>query len=249
MPTLAPPPPPRVAAPRATPRGPAPPSAGASMVRVTPDVERVLLRGVSWETYLRLLEEVGPTVGRMTYDNGLLEIEMPGKPHERIKSLLRRFFEAYSREMDIDVVGAGSTTWKKKLAQRGLEPDECYFVERANDFKVLDSDDDTIPPDIAIEVDLSNPSIPKEPIYADLGVAEVWRWSDGRLRFRRLIGSAGEGEGGYADADRSRFLPGLDPAWAERVVPLADRLSDLKLERTFLDLARAAGEPSAVEET
>ena len=230
MPTLAAPPPKLRAAPRLAP----PPAAGVPMVRVTPDAERVVLRNISWETYLHLIDDLGPAGGRMTYDNGVLEIEMPGVNHERTKVGLRTLFVAYCRERGRDVTGAGSTTFRREVAARGLEPDECYYVEHADEPAVLRQVDDAlIPPDIAIEVDLSSGSVPKEPIYADLGVPEVWRWADGRLAFRRLV------DGGYQDAPRSRFLPGFDPAWADQIVPLAGELSDLKLERAFLDLVRA----------
>ena len=40
--------------------------------------------------------------------------------------------------------------------------------------KNIDLDAGDSPPDLVVEVDLTNPSLSKLPIYAHLGVAEVW---------------------------------------------------------------------------
>ncbi len=57
--------------------------------RITP--QRVTLKGVSWPTYLRLLQELGDhRTSRFSYDNGILEITMPAKSYEIINRLLAR---------------------------------------------------------------------------------------------------------------------------------------------------------------
>jgi len=35
------------------------------------------------------------------------------------------------------------------------------------------------PPDLAIKIDVSNSSLDKMAVYAELKVPEVWRWQDG----------------------------------------------------------------------
>ena len=52
------------------------------------------------------------------------------------------------------------------------------------------------------------PDIAKQPIYAALGVAEVWRY-DGR----RVAYLTRQADGRYAEAERSLALPGLDNGW------------------------------------
>ena len=42
------------------------------------------------------------------------------------------------------------------------------------------------PPDLVVEVDITSRSIKREPIYAALGVPEIWRFADGRLRVLKL---------------------------------------------------------------
>ena len=59
---------------------------------------------------------------------------------------------------------------------------------------------------------MTNPSVPKLPIYAALGVPEVWTWADGAIVVRRL-NAAGE----YDVVETSRELPGFPLRLAERL--------------------------------
>ena len=58
------------------------------------------------------------------------------------------------------------------------------------------------PPDIALEVDIHHESQRKFPIYAGLGVPEVWRFDGQKLLVYRL-----GADGKYALADRSLYFP------------------------------------------
>jgi hypothetical protein len=60
------------------------------------------------------------------------------------------------------------------------------------------------PPDLAIEVDVTRRSVPREPIYAKLGVPESWRSKNVRISVR-LLGEDGK----YHDALRSAAFPFL----------------------------------------
>ena len=143
---------------------------------------RLTLRGVSWSLYDQLLAVVGDGLPRMTYDRGLLELEMPSKTHETLKWIAGRFIEAYAEESGVDYDAAGSTTWRRAAIQGGLEADESYYIQ--NYARVRGREVDLSvdpPPDLAIEIDLSPPDIEKSSVYARLGVPEIWRWRDGRL--------------------------------------------------------------------
>ena len=159
---------------------------------------RVHLRRVTWEDYERLLELRGddPAV-RMTYLEGQLEIMTPSTYHERLKTRLARLLEAWSEEAGIDLEGAGSWTLRDRLTERGLEPDECYFVGRTGD--------DEATPDFALEVVWTSGGIDKLDVYAGLGVREVWFWRDGRLSFHALRKER------YECVARSELLPAFDP--------------------------------------
>ncbi len=130
---------------------------------------------------------------RLTYLEGALEIMSPSDAHENAKKLLARLVEAYAEELDLDLDGHGSTTFRSEAAERGLEPDECYTLGRNKPV-----------PDIAIEVVFSPPRIDKLAVYRGLGVPEVWVYQDGRLRVWVL------GAVGYEERSRSAVLPLLD---------------------------------------
>jgi Uma2 family endonuclease len=59
------------------------------------------------------------------------------------------------------------------------------------------------PPDLAVEVDITNPSLDKLPIYAALGVSEVWRYDGQRLRIYTLA------DGMYRTQSTSPAFAGL----------------------------------------
>ena len=89
--------------------------------------------------------------------------------------------EVIAEEMQVNVRGLGSTTFRREDLQCGFEPDACFYVQNAARISGKTELDLTInpPPDVVIEVDLTNPSLAKFPIFAQLGVPEVWRY-DGR---------------------------------------------------------------------
>src|SRR5438067_2106603 len=95
--------------------------------RVSPD-QRITLRGISWETYLRLVEEIGNQHVLKAYNRGVLELMSPGPLHEDYAKLLARLVETVTVELRIPRRSRRSTTWNRPEAERGLEADECYFL-------------------------------------------------------------------------------------------------------------------------
>src|SRR5689334_8775698 len=65
-----------------------------AMKAVAPAEQRVVLDKVSWSTFVTLLSEADNRRGRMTYDQGVLEIMSPSMRHENAKKLLGRLLEA-----------------------------------------------------------------------------------------------------------------------------------------------------------
>lgn len=175
----------------------APPAAGETVAH------RVTLRGVPWSLYDQLLAVVGDGLPRMTYDRGLLELEMPSKTHETLKWIAGRFIEAYAEESGIDYDAAGSTTWRRAAIDGGLEADESYYFQ--NYARVRGREVDLTvdpPPDLAVEIDLSAPEVEKASVYARLCVPEIWRWRDGRLAVL-----ARQSNGDYVERQQSVALP------------------------------------------
>ena len=141
--------------------------------------DRVLLKNISWQTYRSLIKdfEQQPAM-RLTYDRGLLEIRMPLDPHETYKKLLGRFVEALTEELGIETRSLGSRTCTREDLARGLEPDQCYYIQNESavwNKEQIDLRQDP-PPDLVIEIDITSSSINRLDIYADIGVPEVWRY-------------------------------------------------------------------------
>lgn len=156
----------------------------------------VVLHGVSWSDYQRVLEIRGDRSSpRIAYLEGRLEIMRPSDSHERIKSLIGRLVEVWCLEHDVEFTTVGSWTLEDKTTDRGVEPDECYIFGPARK---------TQRPDLAIEVIWTSGGLDKLKIYRKLGVAEVWIWRRGTLTPHVLRGES------YETAARSEVLPGID---------------------------------------
>jgi Uma2 family endonuclease len=172
-------------------------------VRVEPE-QRVVLRNASWELYQSLLESRGDAgAPRFAYDWGMLEITSPGVDHEETNRTLAQIVELVALGSSVDVRNLGSSTFDREDLDRGFEPDSCFYVrneERVRGKGRIDLAVDP-PPDLVIEVDMTSPSLNKLPIYAALGVPEVWRYRKGRVHILEL------GAEGYVEAARSRAFP------------------------------------------
>ncbi|HKA54103.1 MAG TPA: Uma2 family endonuclease [Candidatus Binatia bacterium] len=168
--------------------------------------QRVILHGVSWETYERLLADFPDShAAHFAYDRGTLEIMVLSFGHEKINRLIHTLLEVVAEEMDIDFENAGSTTFKREDLKRGFEPDTCFYVQNAERVRGKKDIDPTIdpPPDLVIEIDISSPSLNKFPIYAQIVIPEVWRYDGQKLTIFRLE------EGEYIEREESQVLPGL----------------------------------------
>jgi Uma2 family endonuclease len=168
--------------------------------------QHLLLHDVSWQFYEHLLREVGDRPIRVTYDHGKLEIMSPLPKHEKWGNRIGRMIELLAIELDIPMEPLGSTTFKREDLQKGLEPDECYYIQNAAAVRGKDELDLPFdpPPDLAIEVDITSRSIKREPIYAALGIPELWRFADRRLSVLEL-----DLERKYRPIPRSNVFPFL----------------------------------------
>jgi Uma2 family endonuclease len=177
----------------------------------------VLLLNTSWQRYVELRESDEHRNVRMTFDHGELELMSPSGLHERLNFLIGHCIFAWVEERRIPLQGCGSTTFRRQDLQRGLEPDNCYYIQNESVVRGRDEIDLSIdpPPDLVIEVDVSSSSIDRIPIYQAMGVPEIWRWHDDALRVLVL-----NAENQYADAGASQSLPGFP---IERMVELLKR--------------------------
>jgi len=198
---------------------------------MSPPEAQIIMEGISWETYERLRNEHPENVSpRFTYDNGWLELMVPSIEHERPNRKLALFVDLVAAELGIDVEGVGSNTFKREDVLKGFEPDSAFYLadnaKAVRGKKRLDLATDP-PPDLIIEIDVTSPSLPRFPIFAAVGVPEVWQYKNGRVEIFALRG------GDYEIASHSlalskvtggvltRFLKESEeldsPAWTRRV--------------------------------
>jgi Uma2 family endonuclease len=143
---------------------------------------------VSWEGYSRLLRIFRDRHLRLTYDCGRLEIMTLTHEHETSAYFLGRLAVTLTEELNLPVHGGRSTTFRKRKKQKGLEPDDCYWIAHEADVRgktKIDLRKDP-PPDVAMEVDISRSSMNRMRIYAALRVPEVWRYDKQGLTFLAL---------------------------------------------------------------
>ncbi len=174
---------------------------------VNTPVQQIVLDHVSWETYESLLADyVDSSVPHFTYDRGKLEIVSPSIPHETDSQTLGLLIELVAAEWETNIRNVGSATFKRKDLQRGFEADMTFYIHhegQVRDKQRIDLSVDP-PPDLLIEIEVTNSAIAKLPIYAEIGVPEVWRIDGDRVTVLAL--DAGD----YRESAQSISLPPLD---------------------------------------
>ena len=170
---------------------------------------RVLLRGVSWETYERLLDEHNESAGpRFTYDDGFLEIMTLSIEHEDPNRTLSSLVELILCEWDVDFRRAGSNTFKSEELQKGFEPDTSFYIEHVDAIRGKKRLNPAVdpPPDLVIEIEVTEPLLPRLPIFAAVRVPEIWCCEGEAVRILRLDRDR------YRDVKRSAALSPLTAA-------------------------------------
>src|SRR5215510_10000183 len=95
-----------------------------------PTQERVILHGVTWATFERLLADRGDHASvRIAYDQGTMELTMPSAEHETVKQFLVLIVDAIALARDLHLLNVGSTTFTRADLARGFEPDACFGLD------------------------------------------------------------------------------------------------------------------------
>jgi Uma2 family endonuclease len=174
-----------------------------------PDGTTLVIYRFSWDDYERLLEDLRERPHlRVSYDQGKLEIMSPLPEHEEYARFIDDLVRAFSEAFDMKLQKYGAATWKRQRLARGVEPDACYYVANADRVigkRKFDLEFDP-PPDIVVEIDITNESLNKFPIYAALSVPEIWRYDSNTVQFYELAGD------NYREIFQSRSFAGLTPA-------------------------------------
>ncbi len=199
---------------------------------LSPPEQRFVLYGVTWDEYEGLLRAFADRRLRHTYDQGTLEIMSPSQSHEWSKSVLGDFVAVVCRVRRIPRRGVGSMTMHREDMDRGLEPDEGFYIGAKSVAAVQEREDYDAnrdpPPDLVIEVDITRSSLKRLEIYRRLRVPELWRY-DGKTVTFLLLNESGE----YEEAPQSRIFRFLAAKDLTRFMAMRETKNDTELELRF----------------
>ncbi|MBE9064500.1 Uma2 family endonuclease [cf. Phormidesmis sp. LEGE 11477] len=194
-----------------------------------PEGQTVEIQDVSWSEFETILQELGENRNtRIAYSEGTLTIVAPMPAHEVEKVCIARCVEVLLDELERDYTSYGSTTFKNEQMLKAVEPDDCFYIEYADLMagkQRIDLSTDP-PPELAIEIDLTSKT--QLDAYLGLGVRELWRFDNGRLRIDCLQ------NGEYVEVAESPLFPGWPIKEAvERYVERARASNQRKAKKEF----------------
>jgi len=217
------------------------PIAAESAREPLPQPERIILHDVPWDAYVAINSERANWQLRMTYLDGTLELMSPQYRHDKNADRLGIIVQILTEVFDLPSACARSTTLRRKGRGKkkglGKEPDNSFYL--ANEHLIRDNEQIDLrvdpPPDLIIEVDNTADSDWKLPVYARLGVPEVWRLDldAGTLLFGQL-----QAGGSYAPVERSVVLPMLTPRWVLDVLGRCHGIGETRWRRQLRDWVR-----------
>ncbi len=194
----------------------------------------IRIDGVTWESYIALLQELGDARStRVAYENGVLEIRMPGQPHEAANRVLATIALTLAEEFGFEFNDLGSMTMNRPHLSKGVEPDSCFYIQNAQAGQGLsETIANDLPPDLALEVDIANRSDSKLSLYQAMGVPEVWLYQRDRVKIKHLE------NGVYRDASTSRAFPAVSAEQLNQWLELRRTGTDLTVVRAVRQFCR-----------
>jgi Uma2 family endonuclease len=186
---------------------------------------------IAWDDYVAIGKHLPDRPAlRMTYAEGTLEIMTTSHEHEAWKKRLNRLLELLLDELEIAFTSAGNMTFQREDIERGIEPDDCYWI--AHERQMRDHDDYDVkrdpPPDLAIEIEYSRGVINRLAVFAAIGIPEVWRFDGNTLTVMVLEGD------GYVERQISPAVPTIPVQGIVQFMKPDAKMSSLKRKRVFL---------------
>jgi Uma2 family endonuclease len=164
---------------------------------------------VTWDEYEELLEQVGEARGlRIRYNDGTLMVMSLSSEHEKFVLFINSLVAHIRLRFRMNIRFFGGVTMRKKKKSKGSEPDDCFYVQTAAALGTRIKLDFMVdqPPDVVVEVDIHHDSTGSDPIYAALGVPEIWRYDGWKAAIYHLQ------ESDYVEVESSDALPMISSA-------------------------------------
>lgn len=185
--------------------------------------QRLDLGGVSWSRYLTISGAIpeGKNV-RIIYLDGRLTFATTSRRHDFWSECFGDIVKAIATVTGIGYAVGGRATFRREDQQGGVEGDETFYLGE-NARKMRGSVDVELatqpPPDLAIEVEVSNPADLAMLAWGRLGVPEVWRF---QVKSWSLSFWLRQPDGSYSQAEQSSGFPTLRPDDVTAQLRLAD---------------------------
>jgi Uma2 family endonuclease len=204
------------------------------------------LAGVSWQAYVTAGEALPhPGNVRMTYHRGRLEFRTLSPEHEVWKERLARLIGELVEAFELDLVAAGSMTFRREDLALGFEPDSCFWI--ANELRMRGrlewNPPGDPPPDLLLEIEVSRSALDRLGMFAAFGVPEVWRCDGEALHIHQL-----QANRTYAEVPASPTFPGIRPGELMpfvRLTPGQSYREWLQSFRAWVRQQRSAQPPAA----
>ncbi len=207
-----------------------------STVAAPPRAEQhIVLNGIDWKGFCAIADAIVHGHVRLAYDGERLELMTTSHGHEWVSSLLARLLNVLTEELDVPMGSAGSTTFRREDVAKGIEPDQCFYLDHEPLVRGKDEIDlsEDPPPDLAIEVEISRSALDRMGIYAALGVPELWRSAGTQLRVYNLTRG-----GKYRQVQHSRFFPEVPIQELEAVLQRRTQTDETSLIKSFRNWVR-----------
>jgi len=172
--------------------------------------QRLDIHGVPWVRYVAISEAIPEGKNpRIIYVDGRLTFVTTSRRHDFWSECLGDLVKAVAAGTGIGYAIGGRSTFRREDQEGGVEGDETFYLgENARIMRgSIDVDLATQPPpDLAIEVELSNPADQAMLAWDRIGVPEVWRF---RVKTGTLTFWIRQPGGGYHQSGQSLGLPML----------------------------------------
>jgi Uma2 family endonuclease len=150
--------------------------------------------------------------------------------HEKWKGLLFLVIYILCDEWDKPFEDGGELTMRRQDLDRGLEPDQCFWITHALAMQgknTWDADGDPAP-DLFVEIEVTQTILDRIEILALLGVKEVWKFDGQALEVGLL-----QARKKYRWGRVSRLFSGLDIVEVGRLLGQAASMNKLEWSRKF----------------
>lgn len=215
----------------------------AALLDVGPG-ERIYATGVPWDTYAMLSEfrDEHRRAVRIAFLDGKIEITKTTYRTERLRVRVGLVISSLFHEFQLPCIGSRSTTFQRSENKVGFEANDSYYIENYKHLLGLDDIDLAIhpPPDLALELDFES-QFSKEPVYAGLGIPELWLWDGTAIAFRRL-----QADGRYAQITHSVAIPSASDIEVTEIVSSQVVEDDLAFMRRARDWASRLNESPTI---